>query len=340
MKFLITGGSGFIGSAIVRYLIKNTNHKVLNLDNLTYAGNKFNLKTVGTSKNYSFIKGDICDKKLIQDIFNKYRPNIVMHLAAESHVDNSIKNPENFIRTNIFGTYNLLNFAKEYWYSLNDKEKSEFIFHHISTDEVYGSLDSTSECFGEDSKYNPSSPYAASKASADHLVMSWNKTYQLPILITNCSNNYGPYQYHEKLIPLTILNALNGINIPIYKDGLQVRDWLFVEDHAEVLYKLVMSGKINETYNIGGDNQLKNIDVVNKICEILDYLIHNKPKNINSYKELIMFVKDRPGHDERYGINNSKISRTLCWKAKTSFENGLKKTVSWYVQNMEYYSLS
>ena len=336
MKFLITGGLGFIGSALIRKILEDTKHNVLNLDKHTYAANLFNLKSIQDCDRYQFIKGDICDENLVQKLLDSYQPDFLMHLAAESHVDNSINNPSEFINTNILGTFILLKSCLQYWKSLPYERKTRFKFHHISTDEVYGSLNSD-KTFDENSKYQPSSPYAASKASSDHLVRSWFKTYNLPIVITNCSNNYGPFQFPEKLIPLTILNAIQGKKIPIYGDGLQVRDWLHVEDHAEALLRVISEGKIGETYNIGSNNQRVNIDVVNKICDILDKIVIEKPANLNSFKDLITHVKDRPGHDFRYGINSLKIVKNLKWKPKIQFEEGIKKTIIWYLNNKNHY---
>ena len=336
MKFLITGGLGFIGSALIRKIIKDTKHNVLNIDKQTYAANSFNLKSIEDNERYQFIKGDICDENLIQRLLFDFQPDFLMHLAAESHVDNSINNPSEFINTNILGTFILLKNCYQYWNSLPYERKIKFKFHHISTDEVYGSLNSE-KSFDEDSKYDPSSPYAASKASSDHLVRSWFKTYNLPILITNCSNNYGPFQFPEKLIPLAILNAIQGKKIPIYGNGLQVRDWLHVEDHAEALLSVISEGKIGETYNIGSNNQRINIDIVNMICNILDNLKIEKPANANSFADLITHVKDRPGHDLKYGINSTKILNNLNWEPKIRFEEGIKDTIIWYLNNKNHY---
>jgi dTDP-glucose 4,6-dehydratase len=330
MNILITGGAGFIGSAVIRNIISNTTDKVLNLDNLTYAGNLESLVDIESNSRYEFVHGDICDRSLLDDIFARFRPNVVMHLAAESHVDRSIDGPSDFIQTNIFGTYNMLESSKAYWSSLDDK--NSFVFHHISTDEVYGSLGDVG-LFTESSSYDPSSPYSASKASSDHLVRAWNRTYKLPVLITNCSNNYGPYQFPEKLIPLTILNALKGNKLPIYGDGKQVRDWLYVDDHAKALYKVVKKGKIGETYNIGGNNEKTNLQVVLTICEILDNLMPNHPNGIDKYKKLIEFVDDRPGHDKRYAIDTSKIGQELGFSPDETFESGLLNTIKWYLDN-------
>ncbi|MCM8774720.1 MAG: dTDP-glucose 4,6-dehydratase [Candidatus Omnitrophica bacterium] len=332
---LVTGGAGFIGSAVIRYLIKNTNFKVVNIDKLTYASNLDSLREVADSKNYFFEKVDICDKENVRKVFETYQPDIVMHLAAESHVDRSIDGPYDFIQTNILGTFTLLEESRRYW--INLKEKANFIFHHISTDEVYGELPHPDEradyhkyLFTENTPYAPSSPYSATKASSDHLVRAWHRTYGLPVVITNCSNNYGPYQFPEKLIPLMILNAIEGKKLPVYGKGDQIRDWLYVEDHAEALVLVATKGKIGETYNIGGDNERRNIEVVHKICEILEEIYPNKDI---SYKDLITFVEDRPGHDRRYAIDASKIKRELGWKPKENFESGLRKTIEWYLKN-------
>ena len=345
---LITGGAGFIGSAVIRHLIHNTDFNVINIDKLTYAGNLESLKEIDTSKRYIFKKIDICNKKSVLDILNQYRPDILMHLAAESHVDKSIFGPDDFIKTNILGTYSLLESAKAYWNKLEGKKKDNFRFHHVSTDEVYGDLPHPDyivgnvspkdlPLFNESNPYAPSSPYSASKASSDHLVRAWNKTYGIPTIITNCSNNYGPYQFPEKLIPLTILNALNGKPISVYGKGEQIRDWLYVEDHARALVLVATSGKISETYNIGGYNEKRNIDVVNKICSLLEELSHSKPKNIKNYSDLITFTEDRPGHDLRYAIDARKIKEDLGWHPLETFETGLVKTVKWYLENYDWY---
>ena len=336
MKFLITGGAGFIGSAVVRLLISSTKHTVLNLDNLTYAGNLQSLESVSHSNRYFFERADICDKSRLFDIFKDYKPDVVMHLAAESHVDRSIESPEQFIQTNIFGTYALLEISRKYCASLNQSKKEKFVFQHISTDEVFGDLENKADAFLEDSPYEPSSPYSASKASSDHLVRAWGRTFNLPFIITNCSNNYGPFQFPEKLIPHVILNAIKGKEIPVYGDGLQVRDWLFVEDHAKALLEVVVKGRKGETYNIGSNNQKTNLEVVKTICSLLDELQPNRPKNIVSYKDLITFVEDRIGHDRRYAIDANKISLELGWKPEETFESGLIKTVEWYIKNEEW----
>ena len=333
MKILVTGGAGFIGSAVIRNIIKNTKDRIINIDKLTYASNLESLKDITSSEKYMFKKVDICNEKDLVEIFGEYKPDAVMHLAAESHVDRSIDDPKEFIKTNIFGTFNLLEVSRHYWKTLDKKLKSKFRFHHISTDEVFGDLQKDDKKFTEETAYKPSSPYSASKASSDHLVRSWNRTYELPIIITNCSNNYGPYQHNEKLIPLMISNALNEKKLPVYGNGEQIRDWLYVEDHAEALYCVLKNGEIGQTYNIGGNNQVKNIEVVKEICSVLDTL---KPRlNNKSYSDLISFVEDRPGHDIRYAMNISKIQEELNWKPKESFKTGLKKTIIW---NIEQYS--
>ena len=336
MKILVTGGAGFIGSAVIRHIISNTDDEVLNIDKLTYAGNLESLKDIDHSQRYNFQQIDICDKEALEQAFNSFKPNLVMHLAAESHVDRSIDGPAEFINTNIVGTYHLLEVARQYWQTLDNLDKQKFKFHHISTDEVYGDLEGTTDLFTETTPYAPSSPYSASKASSDHLVRAWHRTYGFPILVTNCSNNYGPYHFPEKLIPLVILNALDGKALPIYGKGNQIRDWLFVEDHARALYKVVTEGKVGETYNIGGHNEKQNIEVVKTICHILDEL---KPQeNCQPYESLITFVKDRPGHDLRYAIDASKIANELNWTPTETFDSGIRKTVEWYLNNMEWCS--
>jgi len=333
-KFLITGGAGFIGSALIRYIMKSTNHHIINIDKLTYAGNLDSLKSFGGNTRYKFEKVDIIDADKIHHIFNKHQPDIVVHLAAESHVDRSITGPSEFIQTNIVGTYNLLEQARIYWSDLNDTDKSiNFRFLHVSTDEVYGDLNGTDDLFTENTAYDPSSPYSASKASSDHLVRAWNRTYKLPTLITNCSNNYGPFQFPEKLIPLIIHNAIKGKNLPIYGDGKQIRDWLYVDDHVKALLMVALEGKIGETYNIGGFNEIQNIDVVKKVCVILDELIPSTFDHIKHYEQLISFVSDRSGHDVRYAIDASKIANELNWTPEETFESGIRKTVKWYLDN-------
>jgi dTDP-glucose 4,6-dehydratase len=333
---LITGGAGFIGSALIRHIIKDTDHRVVNIDKLSYSGNLQSLESVESNKDYIFEQVDICDEIELKRVFLKSKPDIVMHLAAESHVDRSIDDPSDFIQTNIVGTFTLLEQAKNYWQSLESDKKDNFRFLHVSTDEVYGDLQGTTGFFTEETSYDPSSPYSASKASSDHLVRAWHRTYGLPILITNCSNNYGPCQFPEKLIPHVILNALKGKNLPIYGDGKQVRDWLYVDDHVRALISVALDGAVGETYNIGGSNEIQNIEVVKKICKILDELIIDKINDMTSYSELITYVKDRPGHDVRYAINASKINRDLDWEPKENFESGIQKTVGWYLNNMSW----
>jgi dTDP-glucose 4,6-dehydratase len=333
MTFLVTGGAGFIGSAVVRELIQNTQHHVINVDKLTYAGNLESLTDIEDNQRYMFIEADICDAVKMAAVLREYQPNIIMHLAAESHVDRSIDGPAEFIQTNIVGTFNLLNTAKTYWLELADELKKQFRFHHISTDEVYGDLHGTDDLFTESTPYAPSSPYSASKASSDHLVRAWNRTYDFPVVVTNCSNNYGPFHFPEKLIPLTILNALEGKPLPIYGAGTQIRDWLYVEDHARALIKVATLGVIGETYNIGGHNEKQNIEVVDTICAILEELKPTKPAGLNNYVDLITFVTDRPGHDVRYAIDASKIDKDLGWTPQESFDTGLRKTVEWYLAN-------
>lgn len=326
---LITGGAGFIGSAVIRYILRHTAHRVVNVDKLTYAGNLAAVAEVSSDPRYAFERIDICDAHAMRRVFAQYRPAAVMHLAAESHVDRSIEGPAPFISTNIVGTYTLLEVAREYWSSLDDAGRTAFRFHHVSTDEVYGDLDGSDALFTEDTPYAPSSPYSASKAAADHLVRAWHRTYGLPVLITNCSNNYGPYQYPEKLIPLVIRNALAGRPLPVYGCGDQVRDWLYVEDHARALYAVLTRGRVGETYNIGGHNEQRNIDVVRQICALLEELAPDKPAGVRRYEDLITFVPDRPGHDRRYAIDASKIARELGWVPQETFESGLRKTVQW-----------
>ena len=334
MRILVTGGAGFIGSAVIRHIIENTHHHVLNVDKLTYAGNLESLQSIKKSERYQFFQTDICDQVELEKIFENFQPNVVMHLAAESHVDRSIDGPAAFIQTNIVGTYSLLEAARKYWLSLTAEVKESFRFHHISTDEVYGDLEGTTDLFKETTPYAPSSPYSASKASSDHLVRAWHRTYGLPTIVTNCSNNYGPYHFPEKLIPLVILNALDIKPLPIYGKGDQIRDWLFVEDHARALYQVVTTGAVGQTYNIGGHNEKQNIEVVKTICNILDEL---KPQaNGQKYESLIKFVEDRPGHDLRYAIDAGKIEKDLGWKPLETFETGIRKTVEWYLNNLDW----
>ena len=335
---LVTGGAGFIGSAVVRHIIENTQNNVVNVDKLTYAGNLESLESVENNPRYAFEQVDICDAKALARVFEHHQPDAVMHLAAESHVDRSIDGPAAFIETNIVGTYTLLEAARAYWNSLNDERQAAFRFHHISTDEVYGDLEGTDDLFTETTPYAPSSPYSASKASSDHLVRAWLRTYGLPTIVTNCSNNYGPFHFPEKLIPLMILNALDGKPLPVYGNGQQIRDWLFVEDHARALYKVVTEGKVGETYNIGGHNEKANIDVVRTICSLLEELVPNKPEGVAKYEDLITYVKDRPGHDVRYAIDAAKIGRELGWKPQETFESGIRKTVEWYLNNKKWWS--
>jgi len=338
VKILVTGGAGFIGSAVVRYIIKNTTDSVVNLDKLTYAGNLESLSEVDSNERYVFEQVDICNRTELDRVFTEQQPDRVMHLAAESHVDRSIDGPAAFIETNIVGTYTLLEAARGYWNKLDSERKEAFRFHHISTDEVYGDLEGTADLFTEETPYEPSSPYSASKASSDHLVRAWLRTYGLPTTVTNCSNNYGPYHFPEKLIPLMILNALDGKALPVYGDGMQVRDWLFVEDHASALYKVVTEGIVGETYNIGGHNEKANIEVVKTICRLLEELVPNKPHGVTQYTDLITYVTDRPGHDVRYAIDASKIAQELGWKPQETFESGIRKTVEWYLSNQEWWS--
>ena len=358
----VTGGAGFIGSAVIRHLIDDTEHTVINVDKLTYAGNLESLSSISDKGRYHFEEVDICDANSMERILRKYQPDIIMHLAAESHVDRSIDGPDEFIHTNIIGTYNLLQQARRYWEKLNEDKKNDFRFHHISTDEVYGDLPHPDDykevkakaepgpdnadlssvkeeplpLFKETTAYAPSSPYSASKASSDHLVRAWNRTYSLPTIVTNCSNNYGPFHFPEKLIPLVILNALQGKNIPVYGKGHQIRDWLYVEDHARALVLVATSGELAETYNIGGHNEKRNIDVVKTICELLEELAPLKPKDVKFYEDLISFVPDRAGHDVRYAIDSTKIQRELNWTPVETFESGIRKTVRWYLDNKDW----
>jgi len=343
VKILVTGGAGFIGSAVIRHIINHTDDSVVNVDKLTYAGNLESLLCVEPSNRYVFEEVDICDSGSLTRVFAEHLPDVVMHLAAESHVDRSIDGPLEFIQTNIIGTYHLLEASRQYWMTLSDEKKAQFKFHHISTDEVYGDLEGPTDLFTEETSYAPSSPYSASKASSDHLVRAWLRTYGLPTVITNCSNNYGPNHFPEKLIPLMILNALEGKPLPVYGNGQQIRDWLYVEDHARALYLVAKEGGIGETYNIGGHNEKANIDVVNTICNLLEELVPNNrysrtSGNKSGFESLITYVTDRPGHDVRYAIDASKIERELGWKPNESFETGIRKTVEWYLSNKQWWS--
>jgi dTDP-glucose 4,6-dehydratase len=333
MRILITGGAGFIGSAVIRQYINDTTHDVINLDDITYAGNLQSLSSIAESDRYTFVQVNICDSVQLKETFDRYQPHAVMHLAAETHVDRSIDDPSIFIKSNIVGTFNLLEVSRSYWNNLIPDKKDKFIFHHVSTDEVYGDLDD-SGLFNEETRYDPSSPYSASKASSDHLVRAWHRTYGLPIIITNCSNNYGAYQYPEKLIPLIILNALEGMPLPVYGSGKQVRDWLYVEDHAKALRLSLENGKIGQTYNIGGHNEKTNIEVVNIICDLLDKLI--PLSQYIPHRSLISHVSDRPGHDKRYAVDAKKIQENLNWLPDETFESGIEKTVKWYLENKEW----
>lgn len=333
MKVLITGGAGFIGSAVIRHIINNTGDSVVNVDKLTYAGNLESLSSVSDNPRYAFEQLDICDSVALGKVFQQHQPDAVMHLAAESHVDRSIDSPAAFMETNIIGTYTLLEITRQYWSALGDAARQAFRFHHVSTDEVYGDLSNAGNLFTETTPYAPNSPYSASKASSDHLVRAWQHTYGLPALITCCSNNYGPYHFPEKLIPLMILNALEGEPLPVYGQGTQVRDWLYVEDHARALYKVITEGEVGKTYNIGGHNEKQNIQIVHILCDLLEELAPNKPPGINQYCDLITHVQDRPGHDLRYAIDASKIERELGWSPQETFETGIRKTVQWYIDN-------
>ena len=334
LRILVTGGAGFIGSALVRHLLRETPHEVLNLDKLTYAGNLASLEPIANSPRYRFLQVDICDAAAVAKALADYRPDVITHLAAESHVDRSIDGPADFIQTNIVGTFTMLSAALEYWRALDDDAKAAFRFHHISTDEVFGTL-ADDGFFTEETPYDPHSPYSASKASSDHLVRAWHDTYGLPVLITNCSNNYGPYHFPEKLIPLMVIKALGGEALPVYGQGLNVRDWLFVEDHARALTRVFEAGKPGESYIIGGRAERKNIEVVTRICETLDQV---RPRaDGKSYKDQISYVADRPGHDHRYAIDPSKIERELGWKAQESFDSGIERTIRWYLDNEEWW---
>jgi dTDP-glucose 4,6-dehydratase len=335
LNIIVTGGAGFIGSALVRFLLEQTEHQVLNFDKLTYAGNLDSLATVCDSDRYQFVCADIADAKSVSELFSNFQPDAIMHLAAESHVDRSIDGPMEFVQTNIVGTAVLLEAARIYWAGLSPARQVAFRFHHISTDEVYGSL-GVDGLFTEETPYDPSSPYSASKASSDHLVRAWHRTFGLPIVMTNCSNNYGPYQFPEKLIPLVILNALEGKHLPVYGDGQQVRDWLYVEDHVHALYRVLNQGVVGEVYNVGGHNEQTNLSVVESICEILDRLLPERSAELSGFKSLIQFVTDRPGHDLRYAIDARKISKDLGWEPEETFETGLEKTVRWYLDNQSW----
>ena len=332
-NILITGGAGFIGSALIRSLVINSENKVINIDKLTYSGSLESLKSIKNRKNYIFEKLDICDSINLQRVINDSKPDLVIHLAAEAHVDRSIDEPIDFIQTNVIGTFNVLEGVRIYYQSLKGLKKDNFRFLHVSTDEVYGDLKNTNNFFSEETRYDPSSPYSASNASSDHLVRAWHRTYNLPVLITNCSNNYGPYQFPEKLIPHMILTAITLKPLPVYGDGKQIRDWLYVDDHVSALMIVALQGKIGETYNIGGNNEIKNIEVVQQICSILDELLPINNSEISSYSELITYVEDRPGHDVRYAIDSSKINKSLGWKPNENFESGIRKTIMWYLKN-------
>lgn len=333
MKLMVTGGAGFIGSSVIRLLINESNYTVINVDKLTYAGNLESLKEVAQHRRYHFEKADICDSEQISRILREYRPDAIMHLAAESHVDRSIDGPAAFMQTNIIGTYTLLEEARRYWSELADSTRDRFRFHHVSTDEVYGSLGKTGY-FSEQSLYQPNSPYAASKASSDHLARAWHHTFGFPLVTTNCSNNYGPYQFPEKLIPLVILNAFEGKPLPVYGKGDNIRDWLYVDDHARALRLVLEQGRMGETYNIGGHNERTNLEVVNSICDLLDDLCPQS--RFKPHRSLIKFVDDRPGHDQRYAIDASKMQNELGWKPSETFHSGLKKTVEWYMNNRDW----
>ena len=329
--YIVTGGSGFIGTNFIRFMLVNGfAERIINLDKLTYAGNPQNLLEYDNDKRYAFAQGDICDQELVQELFILHKPDVVVNFAAESHVDRSIDGPGDFVKTNISGTYVLLQEALRYYKSLNNQQQSRFRFHHISTDEVFGSLEEDG-FFTEETSYDPSSPYSASKAASDHLVRAWQRTYGLPVIISNCSNNYGPYQFPEKLIPLMIINCLNEKPLPVYGTGENIRDWLFVDDHCDAIHTIIEKGEIGETYNIGGNNEIQNIDIVKTICNLLDNI--RPSENLKSYQELITFVKDRPGHDFRYAIDSSKLQNKLGWTPKETFEMGIRKTIDWYLDN-------
>lgn len=334
---LVTGGAGFIGSNFILQWFAEESSSVVNLDKLTYAGNPANLASVLSDRRYKFVQGDICDRELVADLLLKNRPGAIVHFAAESHVDRSIHGPDDFVRTNVNGTFSLLEEARAYWSAMSSEEKGAFRFLHVSTDEVYGSLAAADPAFSETTRYAPNSPYSASKAASDHLVRAYHHTYGLPVLTTNCSNNYGPFQFPEKLIPLVILHALNGKPIPVYGDGMNVRDWLYVADHCQAIRIVLKRGRPGETYNIGGKNEIKNLDVVNTICSVLDELRPGDP--VVPHKKLITFVKDRPGHDRRYAMDATKIENELGWRPKETFESGMRKTIQWYLDNQAWIEL-
>ncbi|QXH56395.1 dTDP-glucose 4,6-dehydratase [Pseudomonas maumuensis] len=336
MRILVTGGAGFIGSALVRYLIEHTDHEVLNLDKLTYAGNLQSLRRIADNSRHEFVQADIADQACVSAVLARFQPDAIMHLAAESHVDRSIDGPADFIQTNIVGTYSLLEATRGYWSTLDENARDAFRFHHVSTDEVFGDLQGTNALFDENTPYAPSSPYSASKAAADHLVRAWHRTYGLPTVISNCSNNYGPYHFPEKLIPLTILNALAAKPLALYGDGQQVRDWLYVDDHVRALLRIVTTGEVGQTYTIGGHNEQKNIDVVQAVCALLEELAPAHPAGVTRYADLITHVQDRPGHDLRYAIDAGRIERELGWVPQETFASGLRKTVQWYLDNLEW----
>ncbi len=338
MRIIVTGGAGFIGSAVIRHILMNTGDSVVNVDKLTYAGNLESLEAISSSNRYDFERVDICDERALEGVFRRYRPDAILNLAAESHVDRSIDGPAEFINTNVVGTYTLLEVARRYYRELEDEKQRDFCVHHVSTDEVYGDLGESDPLFDESTAYAPSSPYSSSKAASDHMVRAWQRTYGLPTKITNCSNNYGPYQFPEKLIPLMILNALEGSPLPIYGDGQNIRDWLYVDDHARALYLVLRQGEVGETYNIGGHNEIRNIHVVETICDVLAEVAPLATKPERSYRDLITFVADRPGHDCRYAVDASKIKQDLGWVPVETFETGIRKTVNWYLENKSWSS--